>query len=95
MNTRDQFGNYLLLKKLSEDALGETFRAGKLGKQGVERVILLRIFNGQGLDGEKLAQRIQSRAPLQQALKSPNLGLGLDLGQVRGVPYVAYDYISG
>jgi len=95
MNTRDQFGNYLLLKKLSEDALGETFRAGKLGKQGVERVILLRIFNGQGLDGERLAQRIQSRAPLQQALKSPNLGLGLDLGQVRGVPYVAYDYISG
>ncbi len=95
MNTRDQFGNYLLLKKLSEDALGETFRAGKLGKQGVDRVILLRVFNGQGLDGEKLAQRIQSRAPLQQALKSPNLGLGLDLGQVRGVPYVAYDYISG
>ncbi len=95
MNTRDQFGNYLLLKKLSEDALGETFRAGKLGKQGVERVILLRVFNGQGLDGEKLAQRIQARAPLQQALKSPNLGLGLDLGQVRGVPYVAYDYISG
>lgn len=95
MNTRDQFGNYLLLKKLSEDALGETFRAGKLGKQGVERVILLRLFNGQGLDGERLAQRIQSRAPIQQALKSPNLGLGLDLGQVRGVPYVAYDYISG
>ncbi len=95
MNTRDQFGNYLLLKKLSEDALGETFRAGKLGKQGVDRVILLRIFNGQGLDGERLAQRIQARAPLQQALKSPNLGLGLDLGQVRGVPYVAYDYISG
>lgn len=95
MNTRDQFGNYLLLKKLSEDALGETFRAGKLGKQGVERVILLRVFNGQGLDGERLVQRIQARAPLQQALKSPNLGLGLDLGQVRGVPYVAYDYISG
>ena len=95
MNTRDQFGNYLLLKKLSEDALGETFRAGKLGKQGVERVILLRVFNGQGLDGERLVQRIQSRAPLQQALKSPNLGLGVDLGQVRGVPYVAYDYISG
>ncbi len=95
MNTRDQFGNYLLLKKLSEDALGETFRAGKLGKQGVDRVILLRIFNGQGLDGERLAQRIQARAPLQQVLKSPNLGLGLDLGQVRGVPYVAYDYISG
>ncbi len=95
MNTRDQFGNYLLLKKLSEDALGESFRAGRLGKQGVERVVLLRVFNGQGMDGEKLAQRIASRAPLQQALRSPNLGQGVDLGQVRGIPYVAYDYVSG
>ncbi|MGE0639583.1 MAG: TonB family protein [Thermoanaerobaculia bacterium] len=95
MNTRDQFGNYLLLKKLSEDVLGETFRAGRLGKQGVDRVALLRIFNGQGLDGERLVQRLQQRAPLQAALKSPNLGQGIDLGQVRGVPYVAYDYVSG
>ena len=95
MNTRDQFGNYLLLKKLSEDVLGETFRAGRLGKQGVERVVLLRVFNGQGLDGERLTQRLQQRAPLQAALKSPNLGQGIDLGQVHGVPYVAYDYISG
>jgi serine/threonine-protein kinase len=95
MNTRDQFGNYLLLKKLTEDVLGETFRAGRLGRQGVERVTLLRVFNGQGLDGERLAQRIQQRAPLQAALKSPNLAQGIDLGQVRGVPYVAYDYVSG
>lgn len=95
MNTRDQFGNYLLLKKLSEDALGETFRAGRIGKQGLERVVMLRVFNGQGLDGEKLGLRMQARAPIQQALKSPNLGQGVDLGQVRGVPYVAYDYVSG
>ncbi len=95
MNTRDQFGNYLLLKKLSEDALGESFRAGRIGKQGLERVVLLRVFNGQGLDGEKLGLRMQARAAVQQALKSPNLGQGVDLGQVRGVPYVAYDYVSG
>lgn len=95
MNTRDQFGNYLLLKKLSEDALGESFRAGRIGKQGLERVVLLRVFNGQGLDGDRLGQRMQGRAAIQQALKSPNLGQGVDLGQVRGVPYVAYDYVSG
>ena len=31
MNTRDQFGNYLLLKKLSEDALGEEGVAAAVG----------------------------------------------------------------
>lgn len=95
MQTREQFGGYLLLKKLAEDPLGETFRAGKVGKSGLERVALLRVFNGPGLDGETLWQRASARAAVQQALKNPNLGDGIDMGQVRGTPYVAYDYVSG
>ena len=95
MNIPEEFGNYLLLKKLSEDALGETFRAGRVGRDGIEQVVLLRVFNGKGIDGERLWQQISGRAPVQQALRSPNIGSGVDLGQVRSFPYAAYDYISG
>lgn len=95
MNTRDQFGHYLLLKKLTEDALGETFRGGKIGRQALERVVLLRIYNGPGLDPERVARTVQSRAGLAQVLKSPNVANAVDSGQVRGVPYVAFDYLSG
>jgi TonB family protein len=95
MQTREQFSGYLLLKKLAEDPLGETFRAGKVGKAGLDRVALLRVFNGQGLDGETLWQRVSARAGIQQVLKNPNLGDGIDMGQMRGTPYVAYDYVSG
>jgi len=95
MNTRDQFGNYLLLKKLAEDPLGETFRGGRVGRQGLERVVLLRVLNGQGFDAERVARAIQSRSSLAQAIKSPNIGQAIDVGQVRGVPYTAYDYSSG
>ena len=95
MNIPEEFGNYLLLKKLREDALGETFRAGRVGRDGIEQVVLLRVFNGQGMDGEKLWQRISGRASVQQALRSPNVGTGVDLGKVRSFPYAAYDYISG
>ncbi len=95
MNTRDQFGNYLLLKKLAEDALGETFRGGRAGRQGLERVVLLQVLNGQGFDAERIARSIQTRSGLAQALKSPNIGQAIDVGQVRGVPYVAYDYSAG
>src|SRR5260370_4386224 len=95
MNIPEEFGNYLLLKKLREDALGETFRAGRVGREGIEQVVLLRVFNGQGMDGEKLWQRISGRAAVQQALRSPNIGSGVDLGKVRSFPYAAYDYISG
>lgn len=95
MNTRDQFGQYLLLKKLTEDGLGETFRAGRIGRQTLDRVVLLRVYNGPGLDSERVARTIQSRAALAQGLKSPNIANAVDSGQVRGVPYVAYDYVSG
>src|SRR5688500_5140294 len=95
MSTREQFGGYLLLKKLGEDPLGETFRAGKIGRQGLERVVLLRVFNGPGIDGPRLWQRVSQRAAIHQVLKSPNLGDGVDMGEVRGTPYVAYDYVSG
>jgi len=95
MNIPEEFGNYLLLKKLREDALGETFRAGRVGRDGIEQVVLLRVFNGLGIDGERLWQRISGRAAVQQALRSPNIGTGVDLGKVRSFPYAAYDYISG
>lgn len=95
MNIPEEFGKYLLLKKLREDSLGETFRAGRAGKEGIEQVVLLRVFNGQGLDGEKLWQKMSGRAAVQQGLRSPNIGSGLDLGKVRSFPYTAYDYISG
>jgi TonB family protein len=95
MNIPEEFGKYLLLKKLTEDPLGETFRAGRSGKEGIEQVLLLRVFNGKGMDGETLWQKVSGRGAVQQALRSPNIGSGVDLGKVRSFPYAAYDYISG
>ena len=95
MNIPEEFGKYLLLKKLTEDPLGETFRSGRVGTEGIEQVVLLRVFNGKGMDGEKLWQQVSGRGAVQQALRSPNIGTGVDLGRVRSYPYAAYDYISG
>jgi TonB family protein len=95
MNIPEEFGKYLLLKKLTEDPLGETFRAAKVGDHGMEQVVLLRVFNGKGIDGEKLWARVSGRGAVQEILKSPNIGNGVDLGRVRSFPYTAYDYISG
>ncbi len=95
MNIPEEFGKYLLLKKLTEDPLGETFRAGKVGQGGMEQVVLLRVFNGKGVDGEKLWAKVSARGAVHDILKSPNIGKGVDLGRVRSFPYTAYDYISG
>jgi serine/threonine protein kinase len=91
----EQFGQYLLLKKLSEDPLGEAYRAGRVGGDGVDQVVLLRVFNGKNVNGPHLWQKVRGRAAIQRGLRSPNIGTGIDLGEVRGIPYAGYDYISG
>lgn len=95
MAMREEFDKYLLLKKLSEDPLGETFRAGRMGSGSLDQVVLLRVLNGPRLDGQALARELPGRAAVQQALKSPNIGNGVEVGVFRGVPFLAYDYISG
>lgn len=95
MAIREEFDKYLLLKKLAEDPLGETFRAGRVGAGSLDQVVLLRVLNGPRLDGAALARDLPGRSVIQQALKSPNIGNGVDLGAFRGVPFLAYDYVSG
>jgi protein TonB len=95
MRTRERFGDFLLLKKLSEDPLGEVFRAGRLAGDGVDQVLLLRVFNGSAVQSLSLQASLQRRKPLQQLLRSPNLAQGVDAGEFQGVPYVTYDYVSG
>lgn len=93
--TPQQFGEYLLFRRLTTDGLGECYRAGKIGNQGIERVVLLRLFNGQGIDAEKLWRTVADRMGLHRVLHNPHIGDGADLGRVGTTPYVAYEYVSG
>jgi TonB family protein len=95
MTTPQQFGEYLLFRRLTSDGLGETFRAGKIGNQGIERVVLLRLFNGAGIDADSLWRTIADRMGLHRILQNPHIGDGADVGRVGSTPYVAYEYVSG
>jgi len=95
MTTPQQFGEYLLFRQLTSDALGDTYRAGKIGSQGIERVVLLRLFNGPGIDAESLWRTLADRRSLHNILQNPHIGDGADIGRVGSTPYVAYEYVSG
>ena len=96
MNIPEEFGKYLLLKKLTEDPLGETFRAGRVGRGGAwSRSSCSASSTARGSTARSCGPQVSGRAAVQEALKSPNIGNGVDLGRVRSFPYAAYDYISG
>lgn len=89
MNQPTRFGDYLLLKKLSEDPLGETYRAGKNQGGTVGEIVLLRIFNIPGIDPQPLVEALRDPRPRVQG---PGLVHAVDAGAVGGVPYAAYPY---
>ncbi|MEM8961383.1 MAG: TonB family protein [Acidobacteriota bacterium] len=88
-----RFGNYVLLKKLAEDTLGETYRAGLLEGDMVRRVVLLRIFARSGLGG----QRLHSAADTDLAgkVRGPGLTTAVDTGVFEQLAWAAYDYTTG
>lgn len=92
---RESFGRYLLFKLLKRDPLGETYRAGLLGSNAVERVVSLRLFNGAGIDGERFWQASQSRQELGSTLRGGPFGEVVDSSYEGGVCYVAHEFIFG
>lgn len=90
--TPSRFGPFVLLKQLSEDALGETYRAGEVVDGAMRSILLLRIFNGQNIDQNALAD-VKDASPYSQ--QAPGLLPTHACGTVEGLPYIAYDYLQG
>ncbi|RMH21601.1 MAG: hypothetical protein D6696_05500, partial [Acidobacteria bacterium] len=86
-----RFGDFVLLKKLSEDALGEIYRAGQMAGDSLSKVMLLRLYTG--LDGEALAAAMSARAV--GLADGPGLLAPRATGVVEGLAFSAYDYVSG
>ncbi|MEZ5331757.1 MAG: TonB family protein [Thermoanaerobaculia bacterium] len=95
MTTPQVFGDYLLFRKLATDALGDTYRAGKRGPQGIDRVVLLRQFNAGGVDRAALAAALAERRGVHKVLQNPHIGEGVEAGKIGETPFASWEYISG
>lgn len=93
--TPRELGPYLLLRKLSEDALGEVYRAGQKSGEDVERVVLLYFFKADQEDAAWLAETATVGRRALKGLSAPTLADLVDSGEAAGTAYLAYEYISG
>ncbi len=92
---RERFGKFLIFKKLGEDAIGEIFRAGLIGQNGIEEIVLLRVLNGPDLDPGEVGEGLIKREEIKDLLKVSSIGEIVEIGEAIGMPYVAYKYVSG
>ncbi|MEM9405260.1 MAG: TonB family protein [Acidobacteriota bacterium] len=91
---KQQFGPYVLFKKLGHDPLGETFRAGRVQGNSVGQVVLLRVYNGTAIAQQAIESALRERHDLTRHVRGPQIAPSIDHGRLDGVPYSAYEYSS-
>lgn len=95
MHEPTRFGGFLLLKKLSEDPLGETYRAGRIVEGAVAELVLLRTYGLAGSSSELVEVLREEAAAGRRRIRGPSLVYPLSGGEVGGVPYAVYEYSTG
>lgn len=89
----EQFGDYILLKKLESDGLGDLFRAVRIENGAARAVVALRRLSGG--HKEALAASAHAAGQVVPSLTGSTFAKDQQIGVIGGTAYVAHDYASG
>jgi periplasmic protein TonB len=89
----EQFGPFILFKKLEADALGELWRAGKIENGQLGPIVALRRFTGG--DRAALAAAAASAHDLVPQLTGVTFVKHQSIGTIGDTPYLAHEYAGG
>ncbi|MEO6486775.1 MAG: protein kinase, partial [Thermoanaerobaculia bacterium] len=89
----EQFGPYVLLKKLETDALGDLWRAARIENNALGPIVALRRLTGG--NREALSAAAQEARQLLPSLIGPSFARDQVIDVIGGVPIIAHDYATG
>ena len=89
----DQYGPYILFKKLETDALGDLWRAGRLEHSQLGPTVALRRFTGGSRDA--VAANAEAVSQILPRISGTSFVKDQQAGVIDGVPYLAWDYAGG
>ncbi|MFP5247889.1 MAG: hypothetical protein ACLGH0_14440 [Thermoanaerobaculia bacterium] len=89
----DQFGPYILFKKLESDALGDLWRAGRIENGQLGPTVALRRFTGG--HRELLTANVQAVTQILPKLGGTSFVRDQQAGVQDGIPFLAWDYAGG
>lgn len=89
----EQFGPFILFKKLETDSHGELWRAGRIDGTQLGSTVALRRFTS----GSKVALRdaVAAAQPVLAQLHGTSFARDQVAGVIDGTPYIAWDYAGG
>lgn len=89
----DQFGPFILFKKLETDALGDLWRAGRIEGGQLGPTVALRRLSGGSRDA--VSANVQSIGPMLASITGASFVRDQQAGVAEGVPFLAWDYAGG
>ena len=89
----EQFGSYILFKKLESDALSELWRAARIENGQLGPLVALRRFTGG--NREALATAAQHAKNVVSGLSGTSFAKSQVVDVINGTPFVAHEYSGG
>lgn len=89
----DQFGPYILFKKLEADALGDLWRAGRIDGDALTATVALRRMSGGSRDA--LGANAEAVSQILPRITGPSFVRDQHAGIIDGIPHLAWDYAGG
>lgn len=89
----EQFGPYVLFKKLESDPLGELWRAARIDDRHLGPLVALRRLTGG--DRQALLQNVAEARVIAPLLEATPFVKGQIVDSIDGVPFVAHEYGGG
>lgn len=90
-----RFGSYLLLEKIGAGGMAEVFKAKKLGLEGFERFVAVKLMRPAVARRPDLVSMFIDEAKIAAQLDHRNIARILELGRHHGVYFIAMEYIEG
>lgn len=89
----EQFGRYILFKKLETDSLGDLWRAAPVDENELGATVALRRLSGG--NREAMLSSIDVARQVAPLLTGPSFARNQVIDEINGVPFVAHDYAGG
>ncbi len=89
----EQFGPYILFKKLEQDSLGDLWRAGRIDDGQLGPTLALRRLSGG--NRAAISEAVQAVSQLLPKLAGTSFARDQVTGVTDGVPFLAWDYAGG
>lgn len=95
MSTYSTFASHLLFKKIHQDELGSFYRAAAFDASGITRKVWLRVFDGQAIPREDLAQSVDLASQIAAKLQAATIAEDVTYHVQDGVVGQAQKWVGG